>query len=106
MNKASLLSGLLGGLVVAVVGAILLATGVVETGDDSPTRPTIAQAVPDRPTSEAEQDDGAGKSVQQIYDEDGPGVAFIQAQQGGGGLTTGGDATGSGFVLDRQGYIL
>jgi S1-C subfamily serine protease len=106
MNKSSLLSGLLGGLVVAVVGAILLATGLIETGDDDqPVRPTIAQA-PDRPASDQQDDDGAGKSVSQIYDEDGPGVAFIQAQRGGSGLTSGGDATGSGFVLDRQGYIL
>jgi S1-C subfamily serine protease len=105
MNKTSLFSGLLGGLAVAVVGAILLATGVIETGDDEPARPTIAQAVPDRPSSDDEGDAG-GKSVSQIYDEDGPGVAFIQAQGGGGGLTRGGDATGSGFVLDKEGYIL
>ena len=105
MNKASLLSGLLGGLVVAVVGAILLATGVIETDDDKPARPTIAQAVPDRPPSN-DDGDSSGKTVSQIYDEDGPGVAFIQAQQGGSGLSSGGDATGSGFVLDKQGYIL
>ena len=106
MNKSALLSGLLGGLVVAIVGAILLATGVVETGDDgSAPRPTIAQA-PDRPASDQENDNGGAKSVSQIYDEDAPGVAFIQAQRGGSGLATGSGATGSGFVLDRQGYIL
>jgi S1-C subfamily serine protease len=98
MNKSSLFSGLLGGLVVAVVGAILLATGVIDTGDDTPARPTIAQQIPDAPPGDA--DDSQGKSVSQIYDEDGPGVAFIQAD------TQGGEATGSGFVLDKEGYIL
>jgi S1-C subfamily serine protease len=45
---------------------------------------------------------GSGKSVSQIYDQDGPGVAFIQSQIGG---AAGSEATGSGFVLDKQGYI-
>jgi S1-C subfamily serine protease len=107
MNKASLFSGLLGGLVVAVIGAILLATGVVETGDDEPQRQVVTQ-IPDGPPSNEESGDkDGGKTVSQIYDEDGPGVAFIQAQQGGGGgLGGSGDATGSGFVLDREGYVL
>ena len=106
MNKASLFSGLLGGLVVAVVGAILLATGVIQTDDDDPPRQQITQ-IPDGPPSNEESGDKeGGKSVSEIYDEDGPGVAFIQARQGGGGLSQGGDATGSGFVLDREGYVL
>ena len=101
MNKTSLFSGLLGGLVVAVVGAILLATGVVDTDDDPAPRPAIAQQIPDAPRSDSDDEDsGSGKSVSEIYDEDGPGVAFIQAD------SRGGDATGSGFVLDREGYIL
>jgi S1-C subfamily serine protease len=103
VNKNSLFSGLLGGLVVAVVVAILLAAGVIDTGDDSPApRPTIAQAVPDRPVSNDQGSQGSGKSVSQIYDQDGPGVAFIQSQIGG---AAGSEATGSGFVLDKQGYI-
>ena len=106
MNKNSLFSGLLGGLVVAVVVAILLATDVIDTGDDAPApRPTIAQAIPDRPGGD-NGSQGTGKTVQEIYDQDGPGVAFIQSQTGGG-LTGGGEeATGSGFVLDKQGYIV
>jgi S1-C subfamily serine protease len=104
MNKNSLLSGLLGGVVVAVVFGILLATGAIDTGDDQPApRPTIAQAVPDRPAGDDQGSQGGGKSVSQIYDQDGPGVAFIQSQTGGAAGS--GEATGSGFVLDKQGYI-
>src|SRR4051794_6852010 len=101
MNKNSLFSGLLGGLVVAVVLAILLATGVIDTGDEQPApRPTIAQQIPDAPPSKSDEDSGTGKSVSEIYDQDGPGVAFIQADGASG------EATGSGFVLDKDGYIL
>jgi S1-C subfamily serine protease len=100
-TKSPFLSGLLGGLVVAVVGAILLATGVIDTGDDTakPAAPVGALVVPDKPTNANSGDDGT-KTVHQIYEEDGPGVAFIQAQSGAGA------ATGSGFVLDKQGNIL
>ena len=101
MNKTSVFSGLLGGLVVAVAGAILLATGVIDTDDEPAPRPTIAQQIPDAPPSSSDDKNaGTGKSVSEIYDQDGPGVAFIQADGASG------EATGSGFVLDRQGYIL
>ena len=79
MNKNSVFSGLLGGLVVAIAVAILLATGVIDTGDDNPApRPTIAQQIPDAPASDSggDKNSGTGKSVSQIYDQDGPGVAF------------------------------
>jgi S1-C subfamily serine protease len=105
MNKQSLYSGVLGGLVVAVVVAILLATGVIDTGDDAPApRPAISQTIPDRPASDEDGGDTTGKSVSEIYDQDGPGVAFIQSQTGSSG--SGSEATGSGFVMDKQGYIV
>jgi S1-C subfamily serine protease len=99
-TKSTFLSGLLGGVVVAVVFGILLATGVIDTADDSaPAHPTAALVVPDQPTN-ANTGGHAGKTVHQIYEEDGPGVAFIQSQSSGGA------ATGSGFVLDDKGNIL
>src|SRR5213080_2744576 len=105
MNRNSLYSGLLGGLVVAVIFAILLATGVIDAGNDTQApRPTIAQ-LPDRPA--ADQNSGSGgKTVSDIYDQDGPGVAFVQTQESGGGLGGGGEATGSGFVIDKKGDIV
>jgi S1-C subfamily serine protease len=101
-TKSPFLAGILGGLVVAIAVGILLATGVIETGNDEPriVRQTTL-AAPDQPSS-AQQ----GKTVSEIYDEDGPGVAFIQTQTGDGAAGAAGAATGSGFVLDTDGYIL
>ena len=108
-NEHSLFSGLLGGLVVAVVGAILLATGVIETGDDDDApRPTIAQADPDRPAVERRRRARRRQDAsREIYDEDGPGVAFIQAQTGGGGARRRRRAPPApASCSTRQGYIL
>jgi S1-C subfamily serine protease len=112
-GRSNLLSGVLGGIVVAVVGAILLATGVVDTGDET----TIVQQQRQAPltstgdsTQAAEQ--SGGLTVGDIYKKAGPGVAYIQStivettptpfglpdQQPG-------QATGSGFVLNEDGYI-
>jgi S1-C subfamily serine protease len=102
---ASLLSGVLGGLVVLVVGAILIATDVIDTGDDE-TR-VVRESTISRPTDDG---DGAGRSVQDVYGDVGPGVVFITARgvtdESPFGFPQEGTATGSGFVLDREGYIL
>jgi S1-C subfamily serine protease len=104
-------SALLGGLVVAVVGLVAIAAGLVKADDDSPT---IAAT----PLTEPASDTGGGKghTVNQIYEASAPGVAHIEAavepkepeafspfgpQQGQGGT-----ATGSGFVIDDEGHLL
>ena len=103
------LSGVLGGLIVLVLGAILIATDVIDTGDT--TREVLPQAPISRPVSDSAADD-EGLTVQEIYERDGPGVVFIQAdvqsqEDSPFGLPDeGGTATGSGFVLDKDGYIL
>jgi S1-C subfamily serine protease len=98
----ALLSGLVGGLVVAAAVAILLAAGVIKTDEDNPParQPTVAQTVA------APVGDGGGKTVHEIYVDDGPGVVFIQSQTAGGAGGLAGTATGSGLVLDDRGYIL
>jgi S1-C subfamily serine protease len=105
-----ILSGVLGGLVVLVLGAVLIATGVIDTGDT--TQEVIRQPALTRPAANTTTDD-KGLTVTDIYDRDGPGVVFIQAEvqsqtQSPFGLPedNSGIATGSGFVLDRDGYIL
>jgi len=104
------LSGVLGGLVVLVLGAILIATDVIDTGDT--TREVIPQTPISRPASDSMPGD-EGLTVQEIYERDGPGVVFVQADVGSEsaspfGLPDDGSgiATGSGFVLDKDGYIL
>jgi S1-C subfamily serine protease len=112
-GRSNLLSGVLGGLVVAIVGAVLLATGVVDTGKKTTVvqrQAPLAASTGDSKPATAEE--GAGLTVGDIYKKAGPGVAFIQAtivqttdtpfgfpdQQRG-------EATGSGFVLNQDGYI-
>ena len=98
-----------GGLVVGIVGLIAITAGWVKSEGDQVSALTatpLPQPAP-RPAS------GKGLTVNQIYEQDSPGVVFIQAQSaprpasplnpfGGGG----GSATGSGFVIDHAGHIL
>ena len=103
------LAGALGGLLVLVLGAALIATDVIDTGDDTTTveRATL-------PTREVSNSNG-GRTVADIYKQEGAGVVFVLSKQearssdspfgspdGGGG----GEATGSGFVVDKDGTIV
>jgi S1-C subfamily serine protease len=102
----------IGGLVVAILGWVAIAAGWIQSSSDSNDGTTLA-ATP-LPQPAAQKTSGKSLSVNQIYQSDSPGVAFIQAQQapqspsplnpfGGSG---GGTATGSGFVIDHDGHIL
>jgi S1-C subfamily serine protease len=104
----NLLSGVLGGLAVLVVGSVLIATGVIDTGDT--TREVIQQQAPvSRPAANSA---GDGRTVGDIYRQEGRGVVFVEAR----GVSEGesvfglpseqGTATGSGFVVDADGTIL
>jgi S1-C subfamily serine protease len=106
MSRAvPLLSALLGGLVAVVIGAILISAGVIDTG--TRTREVVRQEPVTRPASDEE-----GLTVNEIYKRAGPGVVFISARGVGGGESPlgipqrEGTATGSGFVIDREGYVL
>ena len=103
------MAGLLGGLVVLVVGALLVATGVV--GKEEKT--TIVQSPVPGSVSSTDEGRGAGLTVNEIYRRDGPGVVFIRAEVSqqtdspfGLPQQQRGTATGSGFVIDKQGHIL
>ena len=100
-----LVSGLLGGLVVLVVGVILLATGVIGGGEK---KTVVRESVVARPASGSA---GRAQTVHDIYKRVGPGVVFIEAR----GVTDNspfglpgqqGTASGSGFVIDKDGDIL
>jgi S1-C subfamily serine protease len=105
---SSFFAGLLGGLVVLVAGAILIATEVIDTGDTKTVVRESPLAQP-RPAADAGP---AARTVQDIYRGAGPGVVFIEARGVSGESPFGfpqeqrGTATGSGFVIDREGYIV
>jgi S1-C subfamily serine protease len=111
-------SALLGGLVVAVFGWIAIAAGLVQSGGDTTT--TITSPVSTPVEAAADEGEGGGNIVNQIYKADGDGVAFIEAdiesqapegfEEGfnpfGEPEPEGGSATGSGFVIDKEGHVL
>jgi S1-C subfamily serine protease len=101
-------SALAGGLVVLLGGIALVETGVVDASDDS-SAPTVTPASLARPVS-----DSRGLTVNEIYERDAEGVAFIRAevvQQAQSPLDLFPQeqqsvATGSGFLIDDEGHIL
>src|SRR5919201_2631552 len=110
-SRTPLGAAVVGGLVVGLLGLIAIVAGLFHSSSDDNT-PTLATAPLPEPA--AQKSNGKGLTVNQIYQQDSPGVAFIQAQSaprppsplnpfGGGG---GGTATGSGFVIDHEGHIL
>jgi S1-C subfamily serine protease len=105
---ANLLSGVLGGLVVLVAGALLIATDVIDTGET--TREVVRQAPISRPA--AGDGDRGGQTVSDIYRGVGPGVVFVEARGVASRSPFGlpqereGNATASGFVINEDGLVL
>jgi S1-C subfamily serine protease len=111
--RSPFFSALLGGVVVAIVGLIAIAAGVVDSGGGS----TTTVAAPLTAPIDATEEKGAANVVNQIYKADGRGVVFIESQIeaqeseflnpfGEPEAEGGGTATGSGFVIDGEGHIL
>jgi S1-C subfamily serine protease len=102
----------IGGLVVGLLGWIAFAAGWIKSEDGGGQVAALAPTPLPQPA--AQQSGGNDLTVNSIYRADAPGVVFVQSQLasrpaspldpfGGGG---GGAATGSGFVIDREGHIL
>jgi S1-C subfamily serine protease len=106
---ANILSGLLGGLIVLILGAVLISTDVIDTGDS--TSVVQRQSPITQPSSD---DSDGGRTVRDIYAEEGRGVVFVSAAGVSSSEETSpfgvppeeGEATGSGFVVDKDGTIL
>jgi S1-C subfamily serine protease len=104
---SNVLAGVVGGLVVLVIGAVLISTDVIDTGDSTTVvrDPAVTQ-----PTADSIGSDG--RSVREIYREEGRGVVFIEAAgvssdgESPFGIPQEGTATGSGFVVDDEGHIV
>jgi S1-C subfamily serine protease len=106
-----LLAGALGGLLVLVLGAVLIATDVIDTGDD--TTKVVRQTIPTRGVSNSSAEANGDRTVSAIYKQEGRGVVFVQARGGSsdpnspfGTPDSGSVASGSGFVIDRDGTIV
>jgi S1-C subfamily serine protease len=105
LASAQLLSGAVGGGLVLLLGVILLATGAIGKKE---TKTVVREPIVSSPAAGGS---GKGQTVTQIYKRMGPGVVYVQAR----GVTDSspfglpgqqGVATGSGFVIDKDGYIL
>ena len=104
---ANLLAGALGGLIVLTIGAILIATNVIDTGD---TTTVVREGAAAQPTNASTA--SSGRTPGEIYKEEGRGVVFIQSEgvssesESPFGAPEQGTATGSGFVVDNDGTII
>jgi len=107
LRAQTLLSGVLGGLVVLVAGAIPLATGVIGSGGES-SGPAYTQAPLVQPAADR---GGDGPTINEIYKRAAPGVVFVEVRgretSSPFGLPDrGANASGSGFVINEDGYIV
>jgi S1-C subfamily serine protease len=92
-------SALLGGAIVAAVGLLAIATGLVHGSGGSTTTPSAVVNTGDTTTA-ASVTRESSNAINRIYREDGGGVAFISSQEAEG------VASGSGIVLDTEGHVL
>ena len=74
---SNILSGVLGGLIVLVIGAVLIATNVIDTGDTD----TVVRQAPTDAADRATPRAAAGRTVRDIYKQEGTGVAFITGRR-------------------------
>ncbi|HEX5925276.1 MAG TPA: trypsin-like peptidase domain-containing protein, partial [Baekduia sp.] len=104
-----LLSAVLG------AGAAVAIVGVLDVGGGGKTTTTVVQPAPVAGSNNASGSDGAGLTARDIYKRDAPGVVFIRAQivqrtkspfDFGLPQEQQGEATGTGFVIDKDGTIL
>jgi putative serine protease PepD len=110
-RKSNFLSALLGALVIAIPFGGLAASGAFDSDDgDAARAPVTAPAASDEASGSAEDSDSAVDSgsagaraatdVSALYARVSKGVVSVET------LTAAGGGTGSGFVLDNNGYIL
>lgn len=92
------MSAIIGGL----IATVLVYLGVSNIDGDGSRDVTIAEApAEDVPTGSVDPGSPEGPSVQDVYNQDGPGVVTVEVasrEAGPGG--------GSGFVIDEQGHVV
>jgi S1-C subfamily serine protease len=104
--RSPLVAALIGGAVVAVA---LLA---LDVGGGSTTTTVVQQAPVASPSTRAAAAAEGGLTAHDIYERDAPGVVYVRSELGTSdtsspfGTEQGGEATGTGFVIDGEGHIL
>src|SRR3954471_14378447 len=73
-------AALLGGAIVAVVGLVAIATGLVNSGGGSTTTVAAPLSSPVASKTDGGEGEGSGNTVNEIYKSDGDGVAFVESQ--------------------------
>ena len=83
-SRNYVLAGIAGGVVVLVIGGVLIATGVINSGKTTQVVRETSVAVPSSNLDgESSSKTSSGMpTVEEIYKADGPGVVFIQARVG------------------------
>ena len=112
LRQSSLLSAILGGAIVGALFTLAIAAGWIEAEDDSSTTVTAPVAAPVAVSDGGEETN----LVNEIYRRSGAGIAFVKSELGpesGPGINPfgepegeGGAATGSGFLIDRDGHVV
>jgi S1-C subfamily serine protease len=114
LARTPLGSAVIGGLIVALLFVIAIAAGWIHSSSSSSNVAATLAPTPLPHPAQASQQTSKGLTVDQIYKADGPGVVFVQATTpprpaspfNPFGGSSRGTATGTGFVIDRNGHIL
>jgi S1-C subfamily serine protease len=114
--QSSFFSAILGGAIVGAVFAVAIAAGWIE-GEDGQTTTVAAPAA--APVAVHDEGGESDNPVNEIYRQAGDGVASIKSELGAEGAAPapgpfgppepqpeGGTATGSGFLIDRDGHVI
>ncbi|HYP55374.1 MAG TPA: trypsin-like peptidase domain-containing protein, partial [Solirubrobacterales bacterium] len=115
--QSSLLSAILGGAIVGAVFTLAIAAGWIEGEDGATTTLAPPGAAPIAVRDEGEEE-GPANVVNEIYRRAGDGVASIKSELSAEGPPPAspfgtpepqpeeGAATGSGFLIDRDGHVI
>lgn len=107
-------SGILGGVVALALAIAVVASGLITVDNTNTSSSGSATTVAQAPVSASQPVSGSARTVGQVYDQDGQGVAYIEAQEKpatstspfGSQQSGGGTATGSGLLIDDAGHVL
>ena len=99
-RRSNFAAAILGALAVAIPFGGLALAGVFDPSSDARPAAAPAAAAPAASTAGAATSARAATDVSSLYARVSPGVVSVQTQTAAGG------GTGSGFVLDSDGYIL